>query len=549
MMRPPLISEDGFWQFVDGNWIPTYKQLLGAGLTQEQIDDMQEVPVPTPPVNQFSSVPVPALDMYPQKSPPLEKSKGKRIIAGLVSVFFVMIIVVSSSRIPQGTIGLLDDNRDSDGDGIDDDYDLFPEDSTEYADNDGDGIGDNADTDDDNDGTLDVSDQFPLDSNESIDTDGDGIGNNADTDDDNDGVADNIDVNDFADTSLLFHFSSVKPIEKMDYFDNYAELYFCMSINGVSQGCIGDSWSIITGTEYYINQDILVDLSEEDSTHEVIISLWDQDISNDDLMDINPDEGYDSFVYTFDSSISNSNIIQFNASGEGDGAGWDGVLLFSMSPTNLITYGEKSYEWIYSDSTYYLDWNLDYSTYLQYKQLDHTVSSNSDYARFSTPDELYVMNLANELNELALNEGYSSDLERAEFILSFVGAIPYQYDIDGTGYAEYPKYPIEMLWENAGDCEDASALYISLMESLEFDAALALLEIKSSNDENDDWVGHAFPVIYIPDYSGEGYQWNEGDKANIPFYIAEATGWYDGQSAIGQKWWDEEQNLYLYDVE
>ena len=106
-----------------------------------------------------------------------------------------------------------------------------------------------------------------------------------------------------------------------------------------------------------------------------------------------------------------------------------------------------------------------------------------------------------------------------------------------------------MLWENAGDCEDASALYISVMESLEFDAALALLEIKSSNDEDDDWGGHAFPIIHIPDYSGDGYQWTEGDKANIPFYSAEATGWSDGQSGIGQKWWDEEQNLYLYDIE
>ncbi len=44
---------------------------------------------------------------------------------------------------------------DSDGDGVPDDLDLFPDDEFEWADNDNDGIGNNADTDDDNDGMPD----------------------------------------------------------------------------------------------------------------------------------------------------------------------------------------------------------------------------------------------------------------------------------------------------------------------------------------------------------------------------------------------------------
>jgi len=79
---------------------------------------------------------------------------------------------------------------DDDNDGITDENDAFPLDSTESVDTDGDGIGNNADTDDDNDGITDANDAFPLDSTESVDTDGDGIGNNADTDDDNDGITD-----------------------------------------------------------------------------------------------------------------------------------------------------------------------------------------------------------------------------------------------------------------------------------------------------------------------------------------------------------------------
>lgn len=79
---------------------------------------------------------------------------------------------------------------DSDGDGVDDANDAFPNDPNESVDTDGDGVGNNADTDDDGDGVADTDDALPLDASENTDTDSDGIGNNSDTDDDGDGVAD-----------------------------------------------------------------------------------------------------------------------------------------------------------------------------------------------------------------------------------------------------------------------------------------------------------------------------------------------------------------------
>lgn len=69
---------------------------------------------------------------------------------------------------------------DSDGDGVSDLDDQFPEDASESADSDGDGVGDNADA-------------FPTDGGETLDTDGDQIGNNADADDDGDGIDDEYD--------------------------------------------------------------------------------------------------------------------------------------------------------------------------------------------------------------------------------------------------------------------------------------------------------------------------------------------------------------------
>jgi alpha-tubulin suppressor-like RCC1 family protein len=101
---------------------------------------------------------------------------------------------------------------DSDGDGIGDNSDAFPNDASETVDSDGDGVGDDSDafpndpnetTDSDGDGVGDNADDLPFDSNETIDSDGDGVGDNSDafpndpnetTDSDGDGVGDNADA-------------------------------------------------------------------------------------------------------------------------------------------------------------------------------------------------------------------------------------------------------------------------------------------------------------------------------------------------------------------
>lgn len=79
-------------------------------------------------------------------------------------------------------------SADSDGDGVLNSDDTFPDDPNESVDTDGDGVGDNADTDDDGDGLPDTNDENPL------DTDNDGLPNSEDDDDDEDGVLDSEDA-------------------------------------------------------------------------------------------------------------------------------------------------------------------------------------------------------------------------------------------------------------------------------------------------------------------------------------------------------------------
>jgi hypothetical protein len=101
-----------------------------------------------------------------------------------------------------------DESVDSDDDGVGDNGDAFPENGQETTDTDGDGTGDNADafpensqenTDTDGDGTGDNSDACPTDPTETLDSDGDGICDNSDPvdnsqDADGDGVNDSVDA-------------------------------------------------------------------------------------------------------------------------------------------------------------------------------------------------------------------------------------------------------------------------------------------------------------------------------------------------------------------
>jgi len=79
---------------------------------------------------------------------------------------------------------------DADEDGIGDASDLFPADAGFAYDLDGDGIGDFADDDTDGDGVLDTDDAFPGDPAFSSDVDRDGIPDANDADNDNDGIPD-----------------------------------------------------------------------------------------------------------------------------------------------------------------------------------------------------------------------------------------------------------------------------------------------------------------------------------------------------------------------
>lgn len=72
---------------------------------------------------------------------------------------------------------------------------------------------------------------------------------------------------------------------------------------------------------------------------------------------------------------------------------------------------------------------------------------------------------ASSFLSFAQEQGYSSDRLIRE-VIAFVQAIPYAYDILSTGQKEFPKYPLETLFDGEGDCEDSSLLLAGILREL-----------------------------------------------------------------------------------
>lgn len=182
---------------------------------------------------------------------------------------------------------------------------------------------------------------------------------------------------------------------------------------------------------------------------------------------------------------------------------------------------------------------LDPETYYYFKSLDHDITDEENwpdmYARFVTPTEDYVVELANDLDSMSNNEGFN-DIQTINFVLSFVQTIDYKLDNFTTysGIQEYPKYPVEMLWDGQGDCEDGSALFASLMEAMGFDAVLIILPADENNG------GHAAVGVSHNDAVGTYYELN--DKK---YFFTETTsfGWM-----LGDYPFEESRTAYIYDI-
>ena len=184
----------------------------------------------------------------------------------------------------------------------------------------------------------------------------------------------------------------------------------------------------------------------------------------------------------------------------------------------------KSYSWKFNNVDYQISYNFDPTTYSFYKSQPHLIKEYEDYISFVTIDELAIIEIGLKLREISQEKGFDN-LTEVNFVMSFTQSLKYSEDNVTSGVGEYPRYPIETLIDQTGDCEDTSALLISLLESLGYEAAMILIP------EAWDGYGHAAVGVSIEGASGVNYILNEKQDNEVSYYYAETTapGWKLGE--------------------
>ena len=91
-------------------------------------------------------------------------------------------------------------------------------------------------------------------------------------------------------------------------------------------------------------------------------------------------------------------------------------------------------------------------------------------------DDAIIDSVIRQLNEMAIANNLSGR-EKLDFVLTFVQSLAYTGDVATTPYFdEYPRYPVETLFEQRGDCEDTSILAAAILSEMGYDVALLLFE-------------------------------------------------------------------------
>ena len=124
-----------------------------------------------------------------------------------------------------------------------------------------------------------------------------------------------------------------------------------------------------------------------------------------------------------------------------------------------------------------------------------------------TTQDSFIQSISTSLRTAAAKESYGS-YDEASFLLAWVQSLPYTSDAVTTPYDDYPRFPVETLYDNGGDCEDTTYLYMAIMTIWGYGSIMI-------NPPN-----HLAPGIKGAD-NLPGYYWEyQGSK----YYYAETTG-------------------------
>jgi hypothetical protein len=133
----------------------------------------------------------------------------------------------------------------------------------------------------------------------------------------------------------------------------------------------------------------------------------------------------------------------------------------------------REYEWEYRGERFSWEMKLPEDIYDMHSRRHRTYDYGSYVADEVT--QTAFDEFCESVREVCAEDGFSS-LETVEFLTRFVQSLEYTPDKVSTGYDNYPRYPIETLVDEEGDCEDSSLLLASLLYGMGYRVVLLELD-------------------------------------------------------------------------
>lgn len=179
----------------------------------------------------------------------------------------------------------------------------------------------------------------------------------------------------------------------------------------------------------------------------------------------------------------------------------------------------------------WMDLTIDTQMYSYYRSLQryYDVANYSKYVNDEN-NRAVVQQIVDAMRDIA-NQLYYDDSAVAREMAKFVqDCIEYEYDSDTAGQDEYPRYPIETLYERRGDCEDTSILMAALLKEWGYEVGFFLLP------------GHVAVALRTSDYYDDG-PYYEIDGHRYLYIESTGSGWNIGD--IPEELMGTSAQLYL----
>jgi hypothetical protein len=198
------------------------------------------------------------------------------------------------------------------------------------------------------------------------------------------------------------------------------------------------------------------------------------------------------------------------------------------------SYYHMKYTWSYKGDW---TWNLDVpqALYDAYKAVPLATRENNGiegYGFLVTTHDNYIQSLTDKLTQISNEQGFS-EYEKVSFTLAFVQSLPYTSDDVTTGHDEYPRFPVETLVDNGGDCEDTSILFATIVKQMGYGVVFI-------NPE-----GH-YAVGVLGEDSLEGSYYNYPADSSNRYYYCETTGEGFGIGELPEDYVG--QTAYIYPI-